>query len=312
MRLPRPAVFGSSRNGKRVKVLLLGARGQLATALQAPLAAAGHAVVGLAHAECDITDGRQVAAQLERHGPNVVINTAAFHQVDRCEADSERAFLVNSYGPRELARHCASRGIRLLHVSTNYVFDGRQRAPYDEAAPPNPLSVYGLSKLAGEAFVLREDPRHLVVRSAGLFGRHQGRQTGENFGERMIAAAARTGGSPLRVVTDQIMTPTYTGHLAAAMVRLLEVDEGGLFHMTGSGSCSWWEFAQAIVKRAGVRAQIEAVTTAAYGAAAPRPAYSVLSSSRTERVGLAPLPSWEEGLDAYFRERTQARGADSR
>ncbi|MEW6325081.1 MAG: dTDP-4-dehydrorhamnose reductase [Nitrospirota bacterium] len=284
-----------------MKVLLLGARGQLATALRPPLEAAGHIVSGLTHEECDITDGRQTARHLEAHRPDVVINTTAYHQVDQCETEIERAFLVNGYGPRDLAGQCESRRIRLVHVSTNYVFDGRQRTPYDEEAAPNPLSVYALSKLAGELFVRGAGPRHLVVRTAGVYGRHGGRRAGDNFVERMIAAAS--GGRPLRVVNDQVMTPTYAGHLAAGLVKLLDAEGGGLYHLTNRGSCSWWEFARAVIARAGLGAEIEPVSTNAYGAAAPRPAYSVLSSRRLNQAGLSPMPPWEEGLEVYFRDR---------
>jgi dTDP-4-dehydrorhamnose reductase len=199
----------------------------------------------------------------------------------------------------------------VLHVSTNYVFDGRRSAPYDETAAPNPLSVYGLSKLAGERFVQAHAPRHFIVRTAGVYGRHAGRKAGENFVERIIEAAGAAasaasgggGGAPLRVVHDQIATPTYAGHLADAIVRLLATTAYGLHHITNSGRCTWWEFTQAILAKAGLRAEAKPVSSGEFAAAAPRPAYSELISGRSAEAGFGLLPTWEEGLEAYFRER---------
>jgi dTDP-4-dehydrorhamnose reductase len=233
----------------------------------------------------------------------------AYHQVDRCETEIAPAFRTNSFGPRELARLCEPRRTVLVHFSTNYVFDGRQREPYDEEAAPNPLSVYGLSKLAGERAVHAHGLQHLVIRSCGLYGLHQGQRFAENFVERMIAAGSDgKGGRPLRVVNDQMVTPTYTGHLAQAVIKLLAARARGLYHVTNSGACSWWEFARAILLRAGLPAEVQPITSASYDAAAPRPAYSVMISRNAAQAGLAPLPAWEEGLDAYFQERARRSG----
>ncbi|MBI3621653.1 MAG: dTDP-4-dehydrorhamnose reductase [Nitrospirae bacterium] len=284
-----------------MKVLLIGAKGQLATALRPRLEAAGHQVAGLTHEECDLASPAAVSRQLDAHTPEAVINAAAYNQVDRSETAIEEAFAVNGYGPGGLATACAARRIALMHVSTNYVFDGRRDRPYDEADGPNPLSVYGLSKLAGERLVQAHASRSFIVRTTGLYGRHAGRKAGENFVERILTAASN--GAPLRVVNDQIATPTYTGHLAEAMARLLATTAYGLYHLTNSGGCSWWEFTRAILDRAGVRAEVQPVSSEAFGSAALRPAFSVLVSRRSAGAGLPPLPTWQEGLDAYFRER---------
>jgi len=293
-----------------MNVLLIGSTGQLATALRPRLEAAGHHVTGLTHEACDLATPTAVERQLDAHAPEAVINTAAFHQVDRCETAIEEAFLINGYGPRALGRACAARGITLVHLSTNYVFDGRRSEPYDETAPPNPLSIYGLSKLAGERFVHAQAPRYFLVRTSGVYGRHTGRKAGENFVERMLAAASTAasqssigGGQPLRVVNDQIATPTYAGHLADAIVRLLSTTAYGLHHVTNSGACSWWEFARAIVARAQVSVAVQPVSSAEFGAAAPRPAYSTMVSRRSAENGFGRLPTWEEGLEAYFRDQ---------
>lgn len=292
-----------------MNVLVIGSTGQLATALRPRLKGAGHQVVCLTHEACDLASPAAMERQLDAHSPGVVINTAAFHQVDRCETAIEEAFLINSYGPRVLALACAARQTTLVHVSTNYVFDGRRREPYDETAAPNPLSVYGLSKLAGERFVQMHAPRHFLVRTAGVYGRHQGRKAGENFVERVMAAAAHyrsTGDAPLRVVNDQIATPTYAGHLADAIVRLLATTAYGLHHVTNSGACNWWEFARSILSSAKLSVEVQSVSSTVFGAAAPRPAYSALVSCRAEEAGFGRLPTWEEGLEAYFRERSRA------
>jgi dTDP-4-dehydrorhamnose reductase len=307
-------------SGKAMKVLLLGAGGQLATALMPELERTGHHVVGLTHAECDLTDPAQIERSLDRNPADALINAAAFNLVDRCETEIEAAFQANGYGPRALARSCERRGLVLVHVSTNYVFDGRRPSPplpYDEEASPNPLSVYGLSKLAGERFVQTHCRKHFVVRSGGLYGRYVARSSGENFVERVLVAAASGssaggvgGGTPLRIVSDQIVTPTYTGHLALAIVELLSTTAYGLYHVTNGGCCSWWEFAQAVVNRAGLSTVIESITSEAYQATAclpagraPRPAYSVLANRAFSALGLTPLPDWTRGLDAYFHDR---------
>jgi dTDP-4-dehydrorhamnose reductase len=292
-----------------MKVLLLGSTGQLATALRPRLRGAGHQVVCLTHEECDLASPAAMERQFHAHAPDAVINTVAFHQVDLCESAIEEAFLVNSYGPRALAFTCAARRATLVHVSTNYVFDGRRLEPYDETAAPNPLSVYGLSKLAGERFVQMHAPRHFLVRTAGVYGRHAGRKAGDNFVERILAAATRhrsAGGAPLRVVNDQIATPTYAGHLADAVVRLLSSTAYGLHHVTNSGACNWWEFARAILSRANLSVEVQPVSSDVYGAVASRPASSVLVSCRAAEAGFSRLPTWEEGLEAYFRERDGA------
>jgi dTDP-4-dehydrorhamnose reductase len=293
-----------------VKVLLIGSTGQLATALRPRLEGAGHRVVGLTHEACNLASPSAVERQLDAHAPEAVINTAAFHQVDRCEMAIEEAFLINSYGPRVLALACAARELLFVHLSTNYVFDGRRHEPYDEMDTPNPLSVYGLSKLAGERFVQAHAPRHYIVRTAGVYGRHAGRKAGDNFVERIIAAATvATGGkaaAPLRVVNDQIATPTYAGHLADTIVRLLTTRAYGLHHVTNSGACTWWEFARAILVRADLSVEVQPVSSAVFGAAAPRPARSALVSRRSAEANVGRLPTWEEGLEAYFRERGRA------
>jgi dTDP-4-dehydrorhamnose reductase len=284
-----------------LKILLLGADGQLATALAPLFETAGHVVATLPRATCDLTLPRQLEEQMAAHCPDTVVNTAAFNQVDQCEMEIDQAFCVNGYGPRMLARFCEERGARLVHFSTNYVFDGRQQIPYDEEAPPNPLSSYGLSKLAGESFVRRLSRRHLIIRTCGVFGFRRDRRPGANFIERITTAA--TAGRPLRVVDDQIMTPTYAGHLATAVAGLLGRGASGLYHVTNSGWCSWAEFAREILIRTGAAGEVHPVSSREFAAPAKRPAYSVLQNARLRSAGIHELPEWSVGLDAYLRER---------
>jgi dTDP-4-dehydrorhamnose reductase len=237
---------------------------------------------GLSHAELDVTDAGAVREALT--GAELVINCAAFTDVDGAEADPEGALRVN----RDGARHVAAAAARVLYVSTDYVFDGSKREPYLESDPTGPLSVYGRSKLEGERATAAANPRHFIARSSWLFG-----AGGRNFVETMLGL-----GPEVRVVDDQVGCPTYTGHLAEALVRLGRTEDYGVHHLAASGSCSWFEFAREIFARAGVDARVEPCTTADFPRPAPRPAYSVLGSERGHR-----LPGWREGLDAYLGVR---------
>jgi len=269
-----------------VRFLITGAGGQLGRSLQALLA--GRDVAALDHAQLDVTRPADVEAALEAQRPDVVLNAAAYNAVDRAETDREAAFLLNEAGPRHLARGCARRGAVLLHVSSDYVFDGRATRPYDENATPAPLSVYGASKLAGERAVATENPRHVVVRTAWLY-----HEQGRNF---PLAILERARSGPLRVVDDQRGSPTYAPHLAAVLLKLVETGAFGLWHLAGSGEASWYELTRALLERCGVDAEVTAVKTSEFPRPASRPAYSVLTSIREPRLA---LPPWQEGLDAF-------------
>jgi dTDP-4-dehydrorhamnose reductase len=269
-----------------VRFLITGAGGQLGRSLQAVLA--GRDVIALSHAQLDVTRAHDVEAALAAHRPDVVFNASAYNAVDQAECEREAAFLLNEAGPRNLARACKRHAATLLHVSTDYVFDGRTGRPYDETAPPNPLSVYGASKLAGEQAVREENPRHYVVRTAWLY-----HERGRNFPLGMLERARQ---GPLRVVDDQRGSPTYAPHLAAALLRLLDSEAFGLWHLAGSGDASWYELAVALMRRCGLDVEVTPVTTAAFPRPAQRPAYSVLASTRQPRI---VLPPWPEGLDAF-------------
>lgn len=286
-------------NHDGVRCVIVGARGQLGTALARTFDLRGE-ILPLGREDLDILDAGQVAAALDRLRPTHVLNTAAWNLVDRAETDREAAFALNAAAVGVLAEACHRRGAALVHFSTDYVFDGRKSTPYTEDDAPNPLSVYAESKLAGERLALERCERALVVRVCGLFGLASG--SGKtNFVETMLRLAAS--GKPIRVVADQVLTPSYTVDLARKVWRILPRAASGLYHLTSAGQTSWYDFARAVFRLAGVSADLLPTTAADYGAAARRPAYSVLAHTRLAKLGEDDLRSWEAALAAYLVER---------
>ncbi len=275
------------------RILLTGGDGQLGRELFDCATRAGHTVRSTDRADCDIADATRVGAVLDDADPEVVVNCAAWTRVDDAEAEPDAAFRLNALGPRVLAACCDRRGVLLTHLSTDYVFPGDACVPIDEWQQPLPRSVYGASKLAGENEVRTLARRHLVVRTSWLYGRQ-----GPNFVLTMLRARERQ--QPLRVVSDQVGSPTWTGHLAPALLRLVERDIPGTYHLSNSGAVSWHGFAQAIFEATGRPADVVAIRTADWRTAAPRPAYSVLDNRMWRLLGESPLPDWREGLDAYL------------
>lgn len=287
-----------------MRILLTGGDGQLGGELRDVATAAGHHVHTTTRSDCDVANPLSVQAALDAASPDVLVNCAAWTRVDGAELDPEGAFRANALGPRVLAAACASRGLLIVHVSTDYVFDGTTTAPVDEWQSPNPRSVYGASKLAGENEVRAVAPRHQIVRTAWLYGRQ-----GPNFVLTMLRAAEQ--GKPLRVVADQVGTPTWTGHLAPALLRLIDRDIPGTFHLTNAGRVSWHGFAEEIMSASGIPAEVTAITTADWPTPAARPAYSVLDNRVWRLLGEDPLPDWRDGLHAYLaslRERAAIGG----
>jgi dTDP-4-dehydrorhamnose reductase len=266
-----------------VTIHVVGAGGMLG---QDVLRAAGADAVGLAHSDLDVTDAPAVREALA--GAEMVINCAAYTNVDGAEADTDAAQAVNAEGARNVAEAAA----RVIYVSTDYVFDGSKPEPYVESDPVNPLSAYGRSKLAGERATLTASPHSLIVRTAWLFG-----AGGGNFVDTMLRLGEERG--EVRVVDDQIGCPTFTGHLADAVVALAEGHAHGFLHVAGTGSCSWFEFARAIFDRAGMDVDVQPCTTEEFPRPAPRPRNSVLASER----GAPLLPTWQEGLEAFLGVR---------
>jgi dTDP-4-dehydrorhamnose reductase len=261
---------------------------------------AGHELILVDLPELDITDEQAVLAFYERERPEATINCAAWTDVDGAESHREAAHAVNAVGAGNLARAAAGAGSALLHISTDYVFDGTapltadgRPRPYVESDPTGPRSVYGETKLAGERQVLAASPAHTVVRTAWLYG-----IDGPNFVATMLRLAAER--EAVQVVDDQIGSPTWSGHLAPAILGLLERGVSGLVHLTGAGSVSWNGFAKEIFRQAEVDCRVEALSSAEMARPAPRPAFSVLES---EREDIVPMGPWQDGLAGYLAAR---------
>jgi dTDP-4-dehydrorhamnose reductase len=282
------------RGGERA-ALITGAGGLLGRALTDLLAASGWRVVALARADLDITREDDVRNAIEAHRPDVVFNCAATPDVDRCEREPEMAFEVNERGPRWLARHAVRVGAEIVHVSTDYVFDGKKEGFYTQEDEPGPLSVYARSKLAGEMAVREEAERFYIVRSSWIFG-----AGGKNFGSRVVELARS--GARLKGVTDQTSIPTYAPDLARRIEEVVALRAHGLYQVTNTGPTSWYEFARLALERAGLSdVEILPVTRAELQQIAPRPRNSAMRCLVSEKMGLAPLRHWRDALDDFIR-----------
>ena len=279
------------------RVLITGAGGQLASDLEARLEDRA-VVLAAPRSALDVTDDSAVRAAFADVRPTLVLNCAAFHNVEVCEQEEDRAFAVNARAVKRLADRCAAAAAKLVHVSTNYVFDGTAPAPYDEQAAPSPRSVYAISKLAGEHAALAYAPGSLVVRTAGLYGLHGSASKGGNFVTRMLARAREQGA--LAVVADQRLTPTFTADLAAGILAAVDAGITGTLHLTNAGATSWHGFAEAILELGGVDAPVAPMQTVIPAGAAQRPLNGVLRSSVLERAGLEPLRPWRAALADYL------------
>jgi dTDP-4-dehydrorhamnose reductase len=282
-----------------MRIAIVGADGQLGSDLVATLC--GEDVISLCLPDFDVTAADETREALERLRPAVLINTAAYHRVDECEDNPEKSFEVNALAVRNLAVLASELGFVLVHFSSDYVFDGARRRPYVEGDPPNPLNVYGVSKLAGEFFIRARLEKYFLIRTCGLFGCAGSREKGYNFVDRMIELAE--GGRAIRVVNDQWVTPTATAELAERVAELIGTPHYGLFHMTSEGECTWFEFAQEIFRLLGRNARLEPVDTASFGAKARRPLYSVLENRRAKEIGLRNFSPWQEALKTYLKTK---------
>jgi dTDP-4-dehydrorhamnose reductase len=289
-----------------MRYAVLGAAGQLGRDLCPWLSGE---VVALTRADIDLTRPDTIRTRLAALHPDAVINCAAYNFVDRAESEPAAAFAVNAWGVRELALVCRDLDAILVHFSTDYVFglETNRRVPYTEQEAPGPVSIYGLSKLAGEYQVRSHCPRHFVIRTCGLYGVWGSGGKGGNFVETMLRLAGE--GKPLRVVADQTCTPSYTADVANATAALINTQRYGLYHLTNQGSCSWHELARTVFALAEVKANLEPINSQEYGAAARRPGYSVLSTRAYEALGLLPLRCWQEAVAAYLHERQERRKA---
>ena len=282
-----------------MKILILGHKGMLGSDLMLRMMAA-HDVTGKDVGDFDITVEDDCGRVIAECSPDVVINTAAYTNVDGCETDRERCFAVNAVGVKNIALACRGKGVRIVHFSTDYIFDGRKETPYVEEDEPAPLNVYGASKLEGERFLQAFSDHWLLIRTAWLYGRN-----GKNFVKTILekAAAVKT----LDVVDDQIGAPTYSWDLAAAVQLLIEVGHEGLFHLTNRGRCSWHEFACKILQYAGKNdVTVRPIPSADLARPAVRPAWSVLSSRKFSEETGKTMRFWQIALQDYL-ERTGCR-----
>jgi len=276
-----------------MRLLVLGSGGMLGRAVARDAARLGHDVVALERRDLDITDADHVERVVTAAEPGAVINCAAYTDVDGAETHEALALRVNGDGAGHVARAAAAAQARVVHVSTDYVFDGSSREPWVESDPVAPLQAYGRTKLAGEVAVAGANAEHAIVRTAWLFG-----AGGRNFVTTMIGLGEER--DEVSVVTDQRGGPTWTGHLAPALVEIAErTGDVGVFHATGTGECSWYEFAVEIFDQAGIACRVVPTTSTQFARPARRPAYSVLG---TEREPGVILPRWDRGLAAYLDE----------
>lgn len=282
-----------------MKVAVIGASGQLGSDVVRVFVDQGHSVAALAHADIEITDRESLSHTLGELSPDMVVNTAAMHHVEKCEREPERAFAINAMGARNLAMVARELDVPLMHVSTDYVFGGDKTTPYLEEDVPRPLNVYGASKLAGEHLIRATTEKHFIVRTSGLCGKHPCRDKGGlNFVDLMLKLARERG--EVKVVTDEVLSPTSTLELARQMLALSVSNCYGLYHATAEGACSWYEFASEIFTLTDTRVNLKVASSSEFPAKVARPKYSVLENHGLKLRGLNTFRPWQEGLSEYL------------
>jgi len=282
-----------------MRIAVTGADGQLGMDVCQEFEQNGDEVHRLGHQQVEIALSESVQDVLSKIGPDVVVNTAAFHQVEQCELDPTKAFAINAFGTRNVATTAARLGAIIIHVSTDYVFDGCKGTPYVEKDLPQPLNVYGNTKLAGEYFASSTSPRYFVLRTSALYGKHPCRAKGGlNFVELMRKLARD--GKEIKVVDNEVVTPTATLELARQIVKLSRCDAFGLYHATAEGSCSWYEFAREIFSLTGTEARLHIADPADFPAKVRRPKYSVLENAGLKSLGMNVLRPWQDALKDYL------------
>lgn len=282
-----------------MKIVLIGADGQLGSDLLPRLDE--FELFPLYYPQFDIKDTEAASSLLTDIHPDVVINTSGYHRVDECEDNPVEAFHMNAITVRNLTLICRRLESTLVHFSTDYVFAGEKKTPYTEADLPNPLSVYGVSKLAGEYFVRNNCKRHFLIRTCGLYGLAGCWGKGTNFIDAILSGAEK--GMPLRVVNDQTVTPTSTEELANVIVMLIQTDNFGTYHLTNEGECTWFEFAREILNITGHTAKLKPVSSKEYGAKAVRPNYSVLENQKAKQIGLDLFSDWKKALRNFLKKK---------
>lgn len=279
--------------------MITGANGQLGSDLNDVLSSGGYKVIALNHQDADIADSKKIIALLDEHQANIFINTAAFHHLDQCEADLEKAMLINASAPALIAGVCKERNITFIHFSTDYVFDGKKAEPYVETDAAHPLNNYGISKRKGEEAILIVNPNAIIIRVSAIYGKSPCRaKNGLNFVQLMLKKANEN--ADLKVVDDEIVSPTSTESIANCVFELLNKNLSGIIHMTSEGSCSWFEFAQEIFNYSKTPAKLTAAKSTDFPAKTPRPKYSVLENEVLKKNDLNFMPHWKTALHLYL------------
>jgi dTDP-4-dehydrorhamnose reductase len=287
-----------------MKLAVIGANGQLGTDLMEVLSF-GHEVVDLNHSDIEITNIDSVKNALSSIKPAIVLNTAAYHIVPEAEKFPDKAFHINGTGALNLAKVCHDLDIRLVHYSTDYVFDGQKQRPYTEDDRPNPLNVYANTKLSGEYFALNYSDKSYVIRISGIYGKVPCRAKGGNFITTMIKLAKEK--PEVRVVNDEILTPTPTYYIAKNTETLIKTDAFGLYHMSCEGEVSWYEFAKVIWETLGLQTPLYAASVKDFPLVVKRPFYSVLENQNLNKLGINEMPEWKEALKKFLVSEGEIR-----
>ena len=286
-----------------MKIALIGSDGQLGTDIYSYFKSRGADITGLTIDDVNVCDGASCGNVIAGLRPGLVINTAAFNQVDRCEYEPGKAFEVNAAGVKNVAQVCLETGAAMMHFSTDYVFGGYiQKTPYTEDDCPAPLSSYGISKLAGEYMVRYMLADYYIIRVSGLYGHAGSMDKGYNFVELMLELAGQQ--KEIKVVNDQTLTPTSSMDVAQKLYELIQTKKYGLYHMTNTGSCTWYEFAGQIFKIAGTATKLVPTDSISFASAAKRPSYSVLDNKKLRQAGLEDMRHWKQALEHYLEERS--------
>jgi dTDP-4-dehydrorhamnose reductase len=280
-----------------MKIIIIGSNGQVGMNLSSVLNE--HDLILATHNDVEIKNKRSVFSLIKNHKPHVVINTAAFHNVEKCEKNHVKAFRVNAIGAKYLALACSMIDAVLLHISTDYVFDGKKKTPYDEDDIPNPLNTYGITKLAGEYYIRGILKKYFIVRTSGLYGKYKCRAKGGNFVERMIFLAQNKGN--VKVVDDEILTPTYTFDLSLQIKKLIETNFYGTYHITNNGFCSWYEFAKRIFELKNICVNLESAKSKEFAPKVKRPLYSVLENKKLKSLNMDIMPMWDDALKRFLK-----------
>ena len=283
-----------------MRVAIIGASGQLGTELMSEFS--DMEPLGLTHEAFDIESAQDVQALLSDRRLDLIINTAAFHAVDRCELEPERAFAVNALAVERLAAACSQARVPLAHISTDYVFDGAARTPYVESDATAPINAYGISKVAGESLLRRRGGLHYIFRTSGLYAARGRSAKGKPFIERMLESAE--GGRPLSVVDDVWFSPSYAGHVASAIRSVVEREVYGTYHVTNAGACTWHDFASEALRQARYTLKIDKTSATGNSSSVRRPAYSALSGRAMAAIGLPQMPAWQDGIEAFLKARS--------